>query len=66
MYVCLCNAVTDSQIREAVAQGQCSSMRDLNRELGVSIQCGKCGRDAKNLLRQTLATSQMSTKFHHA
>ena len=66
MYVCLCNAVTDTQIKEAVSRGECSSMRDLNRQLGVSIQCGKCGRDAKALLRETLSSNTQSVKFHQA
>ncbi|NQD37199.1 bacterioferritin-associated ferredoxin [Permianibacter sp. IMCC34836] len=53
MYVCLCKAVTDRQIREAVEQGA-SSMRDLARELGVATQCGKCGCDARELLKYCL------------
>lgn len=53
MYVCLCKAVTDSQIREAVAQGA-GSMKDLANELGVATQCGKCGCDARELLRYCL------------
>ncbi len=53
MYVCLCKAVTDSQIREAVESGA-SSMRDLARELGVATQCGKCGCDARELLKYCL------------
>ena len=53
MYVCLCKAVTDSQIRDAVENGA-SSMRDLARELGVATQCGKCGCDARELLKYCL------------
>jgi bacterioferritin-associated ferredoxin len=41
MYVCLCNAVTDSQIRQAV-QGGATRMCDLRRELGIASDCGKC------------------------
>ncbi|ATP29704.1 (2Fe-2S)-binding protein [Chromobacterium violaceum] len=41
MYVCLCNAVTDSQIRQAV-HGGATRMCDLRRELGVASDCGKC------------------------
>ncbi|WP_199153140.1 (2Fe-2S)-binding protein [Chromobacterium sp. ASV23] len=41
MYVCLCNAVTDSQIRQAV-YGGATRMCDLRRELGIASDCGKC------------------------
>ncbi|MBK5937544.1 MAG: bacterioferritin-associated ferredoxin [Halorhodospira halophila] len=49
MYVCICNAVTERQIREAVACG-CASMRELRTRLGVAGCCGKCGPEARQLL----------------
>jgi bacterioferritin-associated ferredoxin len=49
MYVCICNAVTDKQIRLAVNNG-CQSMRELRMELGVAGCCGKCAPDARSLL----------------
>ncbi len=49
MYVCLCNAVTDTHIRKAVADG-CCSMRDLQTTLGVASSCGKCAPCAKEVL----------------
>lgn len=51
MYVCVCNAVTDRQIREACCNGACS-MRQLNRELGVGNCCGRCAKCARDLLRE--------------
>ena len=41
MYVCLCNAVTDSQIAQAV-RGGCRDVADLSRELGLGTGCGSC------------------------
>ncbi|KXU38538.1 (2Fe-2S)-binding protein [Ventosimonas gracilis] len=52
MYVCLCQGVTDNQIRQAVHQG-CANFRELRSRLGVASQCGKCARSAKQLLRET-------------
>ncbi|ABM61659.1 bacterioferritin-associated ferredoxin [Halorhodospira halophila] len=49
MYVCICNAVTDRQIREAMASG-CASMRELRARLGVAGCCGKCVPEARQLL----------------
>ncbi len=51
MYVCVCQAVTDRQIRAAVEQGA-RSMRDLRRELGVCSNCGKCGPCARDILAE--------------
>lgn len=51
MYVCVCNAVTDSEIREAYAEGACS-FEALQDELGVATCCGCC----EPIARQILAT----------
>lgn len=53
MYVCLCNAVTDRQIAQAVEAGA-TRLRDLNRELGVAAECGKCAACAKQVLHDCL------------
>lgn len=59
MYICICKAVTDSAIREAVCQGACR-MRDLKAGLGVSAQCGKCAGHAKEVLEQALSKQRMT------
>jgi bacterioferritin-associated ferredoxin len=51
MYVCVCNAVTDRQIRQAIDAGA-RSMRDLRQQLGVCSDCGKCGPCARELLTE--------------
>jgi len=53
MFVCLCNAVTDSQIRAAVCDGA-TRMRDLSDRLGVAADCGKCACLANEIRRTTL------------
>jgi len=55
MYVCLCHSVTDSDIRRLVRTEGVCTMRELIRELGVATQCGKCGRCAKDVLREAVS-----------
>ena len=55
MYVCLCKAVTDSDIVEA-ANGGVRTMRQLARETGCSSNCGRCAVTAAEILGQ--ATGQ--------
>ncbi len=50
MYICICKAVTDRQIREA-AQGGARTLRDLRRDLGVTADCGRCASCAHACLR---------------
>lgn len=54
MYVCICKAVTDSQIRGAVRDQGCCSMRELRTCLGVGSQCGRCAPDARQILDEAL------------
>ena len=56
MYVCICNAVTEREIRQAVECGA-TSMRQLKRDLGVAGGCGKCARCAHAILRDELSNS---------
>ncbi len=41
MYVCLCKAVTDTEILQAIEQGS-DSLDRLRERLGVATQCGSC------------------------
>jgi bacterioferritin-associated ferredoxin len=49
MYVCICNGITDKQIRAAIAGGA-NSLQCLRDELGVASQCGGCSDYAMSLL----------------
>lgn len=57
MYVCLCKGITDNQIKDAINQGACS-MRDLRADLDVATQCGKCARDCKSILLESMTSNQ--------
>ena len=48
MYVCVCQAVTDRQIREA-AEGGARTLKDLRRDLGVTRDCGHCASCARRV-----------------
>jgi bacterioferritin-associated ferredoxin len=54
MYVCVCNAVTDSDIRNAVDDGVCT-MRQLRQKTGCASTCGCCKELAVEILQQSLA-----------
>ena len=53
MYVCICNAVTDKQIRARAREG-CTSLRQLSKETGCATTCGKCARHAREILNEEL------------
>lgn len=57
MYVCICQAVTEKQVRRAVERG----VRDyagLRDNLGVGAVCGRCKDCACQTLEETLAARE--------
>lgn len=57
MYVCICHAVTDEHIKEAVQGGVCD-MKNLCCQLKIASQCGKCGTHAKQVFSSQLKALQ--------
>lgn len=51
MYVCICNAVTDRDIRRAAANGA-ESLFELRDRLGVASCCGSCAEQAAEILSE--------------
>jgi len=49
MYVCICAAVSDRQIKQAVREGACS-VDQLAACLGVGTVCGCCREMAQDIL----------------
>jgi bacterioferritin-associated ferredoxin len=49
MYVCICNAITERDVRECARRG-CCSLDELSVELGVGTNCGRCRLVAKEIL----------------
>ena len=52
MYVCICNAVTDGEIRNAVVDGA-RSLADVKATLGVASCCGRCADYTGQLVEET-------------
>ena len=55
MYVCICNRVTDEQIRLDIMTGKVSSLADLRRLYSLSNGCGKCAWYVQGLIDEELA-----------
>ena len=50
MYVCVCNAVTESQVLRAAEEGV-RNLRGLQARLGIALECGRCASHAHGLLK---------------
>lgn len=51
MYVCICKAVTEKQIREAIDTGACTR-KAISACLEAGTGCGKCNPEISKLLRR--------------
>lgn len=65
MYICLCKAVTDSHIREAVENGA-TNFGQVRKELGLASQCGKCGILAREVFNQSMQSDIDDNQLFYA
>jgi bacterioferritin-associated ferredoxin len=52
VYICLCNGITENQIRNAVSDGA-ATLHDLRTTLGVATCCGCCADYAQQVIEET-------------
>lgn len=52
MYVCICNGITDREIRDAARAGA-TDLSDLSAMTGCSTVCGSCGELAMEILHES-------------
>ena len=57
MYVCICNGVTDRDIRQAAEAG-CRSLAELTMRTGCGATCGTCLDTAAQLLEEARAARE--------
>ena len=62
MFVCVCNAVTDSDIRKAVNEGV-RNLNQLKRTTGCGSKCGTCKDEAVEVLQHALVEKRESLGF---
>ena len=58
VYVCICNGITDHQIREAADNG-CSTVTELTMRTGCGSNCGSCLDMAGELLAKARNTHDL-------
>ncbi len=62
MYICICKAITDKQIRRAAADGV-DNLYELRQTLGVASVCGACADMATTILNETTAIHRNPTLY---
>ena len=65
MYICICNGVTDSDIRQAAEAG-CGSMAELTMRTGAGACCGSCTDMAAAVLDESRRPRELPLPQLHA
>ncbi|PSU33067.1 bacterioferritin-associated ferredoxin [Photobacterium lutimaris] len=52
MYICLCHGISDKKIMKLAEQYGISTIRGIRQVTPLGSQCGKCIRQAKEVLEQ--------------
>ena len=56
MYVCICNPVSDTEVRRCLRSGA-STLSDLKMQLGIASQCGMCASAAQAIIAEETGTA---------
>ncbi len=59
MYVCICNAITDGQVANAIGSG-CRSVADVFKRVGERPNCGKCVPDLCKMVRSSRGQARLA------
>ncbi len=62
MYICVCNAVTDTQIRDAVSDGA-ATLDEVRSLLGVASKCGKCACLADTVINESMGDTRQDLYY---
>ncbi|AMF95481.1 (2Fe-2S)-binding protein [Vibrio fluvialis] len=54
MYVCLCHGVSDKKIKKLALEQGITDIRGIKRCTALGSQCGKCVKQAKEILSETI------------
>ena len=65
MYVCVCVAATERDVRQAV-QGGAKTLRDLRHHMGVTAECGRCAGCVKRCIRDVQQSCETSLEMKAA
>lgn len=58
MIVCVCRRISDKEISQHASEGK--SFEDIQFDLGVATQCGRCEDCARDIVEQCHAKSAMA------
>lgn len=53
MYVCICQQVTDRDIRE-YCESNNANLSQMRKDLGLGSDCGRCAKLAKQIMNETM------------
>ncbi|WP_395356252.1 (2Fe-2S)-binding protein [Vibrio sp. D3] len=56
MYVCLCHGVSDKKIRKLAIDEGVTDIKGIKKCTALGSRCGKCIRQAKDILTETSYT----------
>ena len=69
MYLCICNAVSEERVIEAIESG-CGSFNEVSKATGLCAECGQCAfkarKECERLLCQYRKHSKNQSSFSAA
>lgn len=52
MYICICNSITDNQIKKIIEEHPHLKFKEIIKQLSIGNQCGKCLKMAHEIIHK--------------
>ncbi|MGE4481488.1 (2Fe-2S)-binding protein [Acidocella sp.] len=52
MYLCICNALTDRRLKDAIIEGRTAKPADVYEACGCRAKCGECVKMVKAMIQE--------------
>jgi bacterioferritin-associated ferredoxin len=66
VYICLCNALTDKRLKQAVATTATQRVSEVYEACGCRAQCGQCVKAVLRLVRDYAVQTEVDFQSAHS
>lgn len=61
MYICICKAVTSSQIQQELIDVEQCTVQKINERLGCGNDCGRCRSSIKQMIQESKIEGELES-----
>lgn len=61
MYICICKAVTSTQVEQELTDAELCSVQEVSERLGCGKDCGRCRSSIKQMIQEVKTKNELES-----